>query len=256
MQAHASPIEDDGGFARSALRPQTHEAFPAAASSPPPDAAATASEAALAAAEPAVAPPAEPAAPSWTAGFLAAGPAEAAAGADVDLQTEATRFAAAAGLSALYGVALGVREGGAAIVRHALGVPAALLAVAGLGVPALYILLALFDAPLEPPRVAASASRAAASAGLLLAGLAPAAALFVVSSEGADGAALVGAAGLVLGGLAGISRLLHELGRGLGGASEVARAASGISFAAFALFATALAARVWWSTLPILRGAL
>lgn len=192
------------------------------------------------------------AAPSWTAGFLASGPSEV----PVDLRAEALRFATGAGFAALYGVALGVRQGGPAILRHALGVPAALLAVAGLGVPALYILLALFDAPLEPSRVAAAASRAAASAGLLLAGLAPAAALFVVSSEGAGAAALAGAAGLILGGLAGVTRLLRELGRGFGGASEGARAASGIAFAGFALFATALAARVWWSTLPMLGGAL
>jgi len=187
---------------------------------------------------------------SWTAVFLAPAAVE-----EVDLRAEAARFATGAGLAALYGLALGARDGGAALLRHALGVPAALLAVAGLGVPALFIALALFDAPLDPSRVAAAAARGSASAGLLLAGLAPAAALYVVSSEDGSAAALAGAFGLFVGGLAGLVRLLRELGRSAGWGSGSARVGTGLAFAVFALFATALAARVWWSTLPLLGGA-
>ncbi|WP_044237816.1 hypothetical protein [Chondromyces apiculatus] len=185
----------------------------------------------------------------WTAAFLTPDPA-----APVDLRAEAARFCTGAGLAALYGLALGTREGGVSLLRHAVGVPAALVAVAGLAVPALFIALALFDAPLDPPRVVAASARAAASAGLILAGVAPAAALYVVSSNGEGAAIVAGGLGLVLGGVAGVSRLLRELGAGLAGQSEVRRLATGVVFAGFALFATALAARVWWATLPIFGG--
>ena len=186
----------------------------------------------------------------WAAAFL-----RPDADAPIDLRAEGLRFVTGAGLASLYGLALGARDGGASLIRHALGVPAALFAVAGLGVPALFIALALFNAPLDPPRVAASAARAAASAGLLLAGLAPVAALYVVSSEHTGAAILAGAFGLFLGGLSGVTRLLRELGGSLAGQSELGRLAAGCAFAAFAVFATALAARVWFATLPLFGGA-
>lgn len=99
-----------------------------------------------------------------------------------DARSLARRAGIGAILAAAYGIAIGTREGGLAPLVHAAGVPAALAAVTLLGLPALDIALALFDAPLSPRRAAGSAVQGVASAGLVLAGIAPLAALYVVTS--------------------------------------------------------------------------
>jgi hypothetical protein len=63
---------------------------------------------------------------------------------------ELTRLASGLGLASLYGLALGARSGGLALVQHALGASAGLAAVAVLGIPALFVLLALVNAPVSP----------------------------------------------------------------------------------------------------------
>lgn len=187
--------------------------------------------------------------PSWTAVLLAVDPV-------FSPRREAIRVATGLGLAALYGLALGVRGGGAGLVAHALGVPLALLVALGLGVPALYIALALFDAPLALPAVVSAAARSAAVSGLVLAGLAPAAALFVVSSERPGAAALTALAGLVLGGAISLGRLVRELHGGIDRDAFPTRAATQLVLAGFVVFALAVAARIWWATLPVLRGGL
>jgi hypothetical protein len=199
------------------------------------------------AAPPASAPPLPALPPSWTSHLLAEGTS-------FSLRREATRFGVGLGLAALYGLALGARAGGRSFLAHAAGVPAALAAAIGLGVPALYIVLALFDAPIEAPRVASAASRACAAAGLVLAGLAPAAALFVVSSERPGAAAFAAAAGLATGGAIGLARLVRELHDALGRARIDIRSIASLAFAGFGVFAVALSFRVWWALLPVLGG--
>ena len=179
--------------------------------------------------------------PSWTAHLLAEAPV-------FSLRREALRFATGLGLAALYGLALGVRGGGAGLLAHALGVPAALLVALGIGVPALYIALALFDVPLALPTVIAAAARSASASGLVLAGLAPAAALFVVTSQRPGAAALAALTGLVLGGGISLIRLVGELLKGLD------RTAVRLVLLGFSIFAVTVAARIWWATLPLLRG--
>lgn len=168
---------------------------------------------------------------------------------------EASRFAVGLGLAALYGVSLGARQGGKAFLTHAAFVPAALAAVVALGGPALYIALALFDAPIEPPQAVAAAARATARAGLVLAGLAPAAALFVVSSDAPSAAAGSAIAGLVLAGAIGLARLVGDLQGAIHKAPAATRAKADLAFFGFAIFAVALSARIWWAALPLLRGA-
>jgi hypothetical protein len=170
------------------------------------------------------------------------------------LRAEAERFGIGVGLAALYGLALGARHGGLSLFKHAVGVPAAMIAVAGLGVPALTIVLTLFDAPIAPPRALSAAARAAATTGLVLGGLAPSAALFVITSDSWITAALLGALGLVIGGAIGLRCLIRDLTDALGEASLMTKTASAAALLGFTLFAVALAARVWWSSLPILRG--
>lgn len=164
----------------------------------------------------------------------------------------ATRAAVGLALSALYGLALGAREGGAALAVHAAGVPAAIAAVGILGVPALVIALGLVDAPIPPRRLVAAAAGACATTGLSLAGLAPAAALFVVTSEDAATAAAVAAAGLLVAAALGLRRLIVQLGGAAAEASLPRRLSACAVLALFALFAVTLSARTWSDALPIL----
>ena len=120
----------------------------------------------------------------------------------------------------------------------------------------MYIALALFDAPLALPAVVSAAARGASASGLVLAGLAPAAALFVVSSEHSGAAALTGLTGLVLGGAISLGGLLRELQRGIDREAFPARAATQLVLVGFGVFAVAVSARIWWATLPVLRGGL
>ena len=195
----------------------------------------------------AAAPPAPPPVPSFTANLLADDAA-------FSPRREAVRFGTGLGLAAIYGLALGTRQGGKAFFTHAAFVPAALAAVVTLGVPALYIALALFDAPIDPPRAIAASARATARTGLLLAGLAPAAALFVVSSDDARSAAGSAIVGLVVAGGIGLTRMVGELHGSMARAPSNVRARAVFAFFGFMIFAVALAARVWWAALPLLRG--
>jgi hypothetical protein len=165
---------------------------------------------------------------------------------------EALRFTAGLGLAAIYGVALGARAGGAALFVHAAGTPAALLTVGAMGVPAFAIVLALLNAPIDGARLTAVTARAVATTGLVLAGLAPAALLFALTSSTAEGAAGAALLGLSLAGGLGLAKLLAGLQRALASAEGVTRLLAFLASLGFGLFAIALAARVWSATLPAL----
>jgi hypothetical protein len=87
------------------------------------------------------------------------------------------------GLSSLYGLALGAREGGQELLRHALGVPLSLLVLGAVLMPSLTVLLSLLDAPVTPITMLRAVTRAVSSAGFVLAGLAPSAAVLVVTID-------------------------------------------------------------------------
>ncbi|WP_437605073.1 hypothetical protein WMF20_28280 [Sorangium sp. So ce834] len=240
MQAQAPclvvPPSPEPGSEAGALAP----AAPRSDAPPPPAAAAAPG----AAAEPA----ARAGHPGWTASLLAERQA-------ADLRQDLARFGVGVGLAALYGLALGARQGGLSLVQHAAGVPAAMVAVACLGVPALTIVLTLFDAPLDPARALSATARAAAATGLVLGGLAPAAALFVVTSGAPETAAIMGLIGLAVGGVIGVRVLLRDLGAVLRpDRGPLTWSGTTAALLGFAGFAVALALRVWWGTLPILRG--
>ena len=93
---------------------------------------------------------------------------------------ELARLGAGLGFAALYGLALGSRSGGMSMLQHAFGASAGLAAVGALGLPSLFVLLALVDAPVSPGALLAAGARGLASAGFVLAGLAPSAALLAV----------------------------------------------------------------------------
>jgi hypothetical protein len=165
------------------------------------------------------------------------------------------RAALGAGLAAIYGVALGARDGVVSMAIHAVGVPAAILAVCALGLPALYIVLALFDAPLSPRDAIGAAVRGCATAGLALAGLAPLAALYVVGSETPEAASIAAGLGLALGGALGLRHLLATMREALMRADSATRAMAAVAQIGFGLFAIILAWRVWAALLPLCGGA-
>ncbi len=158
-------------------------------------------------------------------------------------------------LAAAYGLALGTRQGGAELWQHALGVPAGLASVALVGVPALFVFLALVDAPISPTGALSVATRALGVSGLMLAGLAPAAALFVTTIDSSGVAALAGGVGLLLAGGIGLAHLLNGLSRQLARSAPVVHASGNAALAVFALFAVGLCLRVWWASLPLFGGA-
>ncbi len=192
---------------------------------------------------------------AWTEQLLgtaaAAGPPASTAG---TWALEGQRFATGLALASLFGVAVGLRLGGAAIATHALGVSVGILAVCGLAVPALAILLALANASIDALGLARATSRAAATAGLLLAGLAPGAALFAVTVEDAISVTLVGIGGLALAGVLGMRSFVRELAPQLDVGDARARRLSKTTIPCFLVFAAILGARIWWVMLPIVRG--
>jgi hypothetical protein len=165
---------------------------------------------------------------------------------------EARRLGVAASLAAVLGIALGLRHGGLALASGAAGAPLGILAVSALAAPALAILLALANAPIDALDLARATSRAAAKAGLLLAGLAPLAALFVVTVEDAITVTCVGFGVLSLAGLVAARSFHDDLGLKLAKANVGSRAAMHVAVWAFLVFSGALALRVWVQTLPML----
>lgn len=243
MHAHASYAED-------MLPPDTAQPVPTQGAFPPPSAPTLELRKQSPISEPEATLGKESPIPSFTASLLQPQ-------ATPDALFELRRFGIGLGLASLYGVALGARTGGASLFHHAAGVPLALLAVGCLGVPALTIVLTLFNAPISPARALSAASRSAAATGLVFGGLAPAAALFVVTSESSTTAALMALLGLFIGGVFGLRVLLRDLKNALEGEIDlVNKTFCMVSLAGFALFSIAMALRVWWGSLPLLKGSL
>jgi hypothetical protein len=168
------------------------------------------------------------------------------------LAADARRLGVGLGLASLFGGALGLRAGGAAIAGHALGVTAGLFAVAAVAAPAFAIVLALVNAPVDGQTLARATSRAVARAGLLLGGLAPAAALYVVTVEDAITVTIVGLGGLLVAGAVAASSFARELRAPLADAADDTRRWMAVAMPAFILFAAALAIRVWWLAVPVI----
>jgi hypothetical protein len=166
---------------------------------------------------------------------------------------ELGRITAGLGLAATYGLALGVRGGGASLLQHALGAALGLAAAFALAVPSLFVLLALVDAPVSPSALLSVSARALASTGFVLAGLAPSAALLGVTIESPGAASFVAGAGFALAGGIGLSRFVSSARELLRDVPPALRAKCHVLLCAFAVFAVALADRIW-QALPVLKG--
>ena len=166
---------------------------------------------------------------------------------------EGRRLAGGLLLSAVFGLSLGARMGGVALLEHALGVPAGLCAMGLLGAPPLYVLLTLFDAPISLSEIVSFLGRALSAVGTVLGGLAPAVALLGVTIQSPDVAALAARAGLALACVVGGAPLLLRVFDKLGGRAAL-KFKGGLLLCGFALFAGAVSARTWQALLPILGG--
>lgn len=171
------------------------------------------------------------------------------------LRRELLRAGQGLALASVYGLALGVRDGGTALLHHALGVPLGLAAATALGVPSLFVALALTSAPLCSRAALSATSRALGVAGLMLAGLAPVAALFLVTMESNALATVAGSAGLLGVGAVALVYLLQGLSRAMQGTSLLPRASGNLVLSLFAVFAVGLCLRIWCVTLPAWGGA-
>ncbi len=170
-----------------------------------------------------------------------------------DPRRDLVRLASGLGFAGLYGLSLGARAGGVSLLQHAWAASAGLAAVGALGMPSLFVLLALVNAPVSPAAMLAAGARALRAAGLVLAGLAPSAALLAVTIESPSAAAFVARAGLALSGAIGLYQLIHAVRPVLLGLPLGLRMKSHALLLAFCVFAVLLAARVWYA-LPILQG--
>jgi hypothetical protein len=166
----------------------------------------------------------------------------------------AGRLGAALGLAATFGIAIGLRRGGLDLVRHGLGVPLGLVTVAALAAPALPIALLHAGVRVEALPLADALSRAAATAGLLLAGMAPLAALLAVTCEASPSVAAFAWLALAVAGVFGLRGLARELDGLFAHEAAPRRSAARLSAFGFAAVGALLAARVWSLALPLLAG--
>lgn len=165
------------------------------------------------------------------------------------------RLAFAIALAAVYGLAVGLRRGGSELASHALGVPAGVLAVLVLGLPALFILLAITGSTVDARHLFADAVRSIAIFGVAAAGIAPVVGFFGVTAGGDGSAALIAGLGLAVAGGLGFFDFVRKL-FGLITKDErpvTQLATVGIS-AGFTVFALILTTRVWLEALPLLGG--
>jgi hypothetical protein len=173
---------------------------------------------------------------------------------------EGQRLIMALGLASLFGLAVGLHPRGPttaghellALVGSALGAPAGIAAVAAVAVPAFAIVLALANAPVDVMDLARATTRGALRGALLLAGIAPGAAMLAVTCEDAITVSVMGFGGLMFAGALAASSFRSDLRPQLAAAPARTRAVLAVAMPCFVVFAAVLAARVWWLALPAL----
>jgi hypothetical protein len=171
-----------------------------------------------------------------------------------NVRTIITQVAIGFGLAAVFGLALGMRDGGWALFQHGFYVPVGIAAVFLMGIPAYYVGMALIDAPINPRSLVSTGASAMVATGAVLAGLAPAAALYVVTSNGSETAGTIAVLSLVIAGVIGLRTLLRATSKQLREASAGKQVFGFLITGLFVVFATLFAARIWFSSLPILGG--
>jgi hypothetical protein len=161
------------------------------------------------------------------------------------------------GLASLFGLALGMHRGSLALVTHALAIPAGLLLTTAVSLPSLYIALAMLGVPLRLSLLLAAVSTALHHAGRVLAGLAPVAALLVVTIREPVALSVVARFGLQCAGILTLYRLiaaLREADARTGTLVLFSRGKSGLVMCGFVFLVVNLAQIAFSTFLPVLRG--
>ncbi len=161
------------------------------------------------------------------------------------------------GLSLLFGLALGMHNGGISLLTHALAIPGGLVLTTCVSIPSLYIVLSMLGAPLRPGLLLAAVSTALHTAGRVLAGLAPIAALLVVTIREPIALALVAKLGLDLAGCLSLYRLMsgvREANAVSGSIPGSAQTKYGLVLCGFVVLALNLGQMAFSTLLPVLRG--
>ena len=161
------------------------------------------------------------------------------------------------GLSSLFGLALGMHHGGLALLTHALAIPAGLALTTAVTVPSLYIALSMLGIPLRLSLLLTAVATALHHVGRLLAGLAPVAALLVVTIREPFALMLVARCGLQFAGILTLYRIVAALREANAGSLTLpffARAKSGLVLCGFLLLVVNLAQIAFSTFLPVLRG--
>ncbi len=162
------------------------------------------------------------------------------------------------GLSIFFGLALGMHRGGLSLITHALAIPGGLLLTTCVSIPSLYIVLSMLGAPLRLGLLLASVSTALHTAGRVLAGFAPIAALLVVTIREPIALALVAKLGLEIAGCLSLYRLMsavREANALSGTIPGSAQTKYGLVLCGFVVLALNLGQMAFSTLLPALRGA-
>lgn len=163
----------------------------------------------------------------------------------------ALRLGVGLGLAAVLGLAIGLRQGGVDLARHALGVPLVFLANLTLGVPALGIGLSFVDAQLSPRELVRTAVDAVAAGGVAFAGLAPVCAFFVLTTETLGGAAAFALGTLLVGSTVALLRFTTRTYALLRRKPDPSGAEAAIGLV-FIGFAVVLSLRIFFTCIPLL----
>ncbi|MDD9965830.1 MAG: hypothetical protein OXR73_06365 [Myxococcales bacterium] len=147
------------------------------------------------------------------------------------------------GLGSIHGFSMGLVGDVSDMAVGAGRVVFALLAVMVMAAPALQVFVALLDLPVAPLTTLERASRATFRTGLVLAGAAPAIALYATTA-GADAALGLGLLTLHLGGLVGLHGFATQLWKAMQSARRWSRVGGAVILFGFATFAVVLFVRI------------
>lgn len=149
------------------------------------------------------------------------------------------------GLAAVFGAAVGAASGPKAMLACAVQAPLTCVAALALGVPALYMVLALADAPVRVADMTSAGVRGLGTAGLVLAGLAPTVVVYATTSATLAGTRLVVYSSLLVAAFFGLRGFFLSLWSQLREATAGQKLSALMGSSVFTVFALLLGARVW-----------
>ncbi|MDH5671061.1 MAG: hypothetical protein OEZ06_02870 [Myxococcales bacterium] len=159
---------------------------------------------------------------------------------DESLTRSALRALTGLGLASAFGIAMGPWSDVSTIAGQLTALWKARGSIVPMALPALYILLALLDAPLTASQLLRRATRALFGTGLLLSGFAPVVALYAMTATPGASAVVSFLSLYLCGGIA-LMRLCAHCARDLRAAGAVVSGRLGLALGGFMLLSWALA---------------